>query len=81
MAKLLEDILKQKQEQQKASGFEHVAVRQEWIANCEKLMSKIAMWLQPLKDKNWLEIQSENISRFGKTSLGITKPDLYDSSF
>ena len=61
MAKLLEDILKQKQEQQKASEFEHVAVRQEWIANCEKLMSKIAEWLQPLKDKNWLEIQSENI--------------------
>ena len=61
MAKLLEDILKQKQEQQEASEFEHVAVRQEWIANCEKLMSKIAEWLQPLKDKNWLEIQSENI--------------------
>lgn len=61
MAKLLEDILKQKQEQQEASEFEHVAVRQEWIANCEKLMSKIAEWLQPLEDKNWLEIQSENI--------------------
>ena len=61
MAKLLEEILKHKQEQQKASEFEHVAVRQEWIANCEKLMSKIAGWLQPLKDKNWLEIQSENI--------------------
>ncbi len=61
MAKLLEDILKQKQEQQKASEFEHVAVRQEWIANCEKLMSKIAKWLQPLEDKNWLEIQSENM--------------------
>ena len=61
MAKLLEDILKQKQEQQKASEFEHVAVRQEWISNCEKLMSKIAGWLQPLEDKNWLEIQSENI--------------------
>ena len=26
-----------------------------------KLMSKIAEWLQPLEDKNWLEIQSENI--------------------
>ena len=61
MAKLLEEILKQKQEQQKASEFERVEVRQEWIANCEKLMSRITEWLQPLKDKNWLEIQSENI--------------------
>ena len=61
MAKLLEEILKQKQEQQEASEFERVAVRQEWISNCEKLMSKIAKWLQPLEDKNWLEIQSENI--------------------
>ena len=40
MAKLLEEILKQKQEQQEASEFERVAVRQEWISNCEKLMSK-----------------------------------------
>lgn len=61
MAKLLEDILKQKQEQQEASEFEHVAVRQEWISNCEELMSRITGWLQPLKDKNWLEIRSENI--------------------
>ena len=61
MAKQLEEILKQKQKQQKASEFKHVEVRQEWIANCEKLMSKIAEWLQPLEDKDWLEIQSENV--------------------
>ena len=61
MAKQLEVILKQKQEQQKASKFKRAEVRQEWISNCEKLMSKIAKWLQPLKDKNWLAIQPENI--------------------
>ena len=61
MAKQLEEILKQKQKQQKASEFKHVEVRQEWIANCEKLMSKITEWLQPLEDKDWLEIQSKNI--------------------
>ena len=61
MAKQLEVILKQKLEQQKASEFKRAEVRQEWISNCEKLMSKIAEWLQPLKDKNWLEIQSEDI--------------------
>ena len=61
MAKQLEVILRQKQEQQKASKFKRAEVRQEWISNCEKLMSKIAGWLQPLKDKNWLEIQSENM--------------------
>ena len=61
MAKLLEEILKQKQEQQEASEFKRVEVRQEWISNCEKLMSRITEWLQPFEDKNWLEIQSENI--------------------
>ena len=61
MTKQLEVILRQKQEQQKASKFKRAEVRQEWISNCEKLMSKIAGWLQPLKDKNWLEIQSENM--------------------
>lgn len=61
MTKRLEEILKQKQEQLKASEFEHVAVRQEWISNCEKLMSRITEWLEPFKDKNWLEIQAENI--------------------
>ena len=61
MAKQLEMILKQKQEQQKASGFKRAEVRQEWIANCEKLMSRITGWLQPLEDKNWLKIQSEKI--------------------
>jgi len=61
MAKQLEEILKQKQEQQKALEFKLVEVRQEWIANCEKLMSRITEWLQPLEDKNWLEIQSGKI--------------------
>lgn len=61
MAKLLEEILKQKRAQQEASEFASIAVRQEWISNCENLMSKITEWLQPLEDKNWLEIQSEDI--------------------
>ncbi len=43
------------------AATKHVEVRQEWIANCEKLMSRITEWLQPLEDKNWLEIQSGNI--------------------
>lgn len=61
MAKLLEEILKQKRAQQEASEFAHIAVRQEWISNCENLMSRITEWLQPLEDKNWLAIQSEDI--------------------
>ena len=61
MAKLLEEILKQKRAQQEASEFANIAVRQEWIANCENLMSRITEWLQPLEDKNWLEIQSGDI--------------------
>ena len=61
MAKLLGEILKQKQEQLEGSEFERVEVRQEWIANCERLMSRITEWLQPFEDKNWLETQSEKI--------------------
>lgn len=61
MAKLLEEILKQKRARQEASEFAHIAVRQEWISNCENLMSRITEWLQPLEAKNWLEIQSEDI--------------------
>ena len=61
MAKLLEEILKQKRARQEASEFAHIAVRQEWISNCENLMSRITEWLQPLQDKNWLAIQSEDI--------------------
>ena len=61
MAKLLEELLKQKRAQQEASEFASIAVRQEWISNCENLMSRITEWLQPLEVKNWLEIQSEDI--------------------
>ena len=61
MTKLLEEILKQKRAQQEASEFARIAVRQKWISNCENLMSRITEWLQPLEDKNWLEIQSEDI--------------------
>ena len=61
MSKLLEELLKQKRAQQEASEFAHIAVRREWISNCENLMSRITEWLQPLKAKNWLEIQSEDI--------------------
>lgn len=61
MAKLLEELLKQKRAQQEVSEFASIAVRQEWISNCENLMSRITEWSQPLEDKNWLEIQSEDI--------------------
>ena len=61
MSKLLEELLKQKRAQQEASEFVHIAVRREWISNCENLMSRITEWLQPLEAKNWLEIQSEEI--------------------
>lgn len=61
MAKLLEEILKQKRAQQEARASARIAVRQEWISNCENLMSRITKWLQPLEAKNWLAIQSEDI--------------------
>ena len=61
MSKLLEELLKRKRAQQEASEFAHIAVRREWISNCENLMSRITEWLQPLEDKNWLEIQSKDI--------------------
>ena len=61
MSKLLEEILERKRKQQVESEFEHVAVRQEWISNCEKLMSRITEWLKPLEDENYLEIQLEYI--------------------
>ena len=39
MAELLEELLKQKRAQQEASEFAHIAVRQEWISNCENLIT------------------------------------------
>ena len=61
MSRLLEEILERKREEQVASEFEHTSVRQEWISNCEKLMSRITEWLKPLEDENYLEIQLEYI--------------------
>lgn len=61
MSKLLEEILERKRKQQAESEFEHVAVRQEWISNCEKLMSRITEWLKPLEGENYLEIQLEYV--------------------
>ena len=55
MSRLLEEILERKREEQVASEFEHTSVRQEWISNCEKLMSRIT------EDENYLDIQLEYI--------------------
>ena len=61
MSKLLEEILERKRKRLTESEFEHVAVRQEWISNCEKLMSRITEWLKPLEGENYLEIQLEYV--------------------
>ena len=60
MSKRLEEILKQRYKRQAAELIEDV-LRQAWIVNCENLMSKITEWLEPLENKNYLEIQLETI--------------------
>ena len=80
MSRLLEEILERKREEQVASEFEHTSVRQEWISNCEKLMSRITEWLSLSKMKlsrNSVKVHSDS----GSVDWGITKAQPYNWSF
>ena len=57
----LEEVLKKKRQQQEAAEIDHDAVRQEWIASCEALISTILEWLQPLESQALLQVEQETI--------------------
>ncbi len=61
MSTRLEEILEQKRKQQEKSEINLEVVRQEWISNCLRLVSRVTEWLKPLEDQNYIEIRPETI--------------------
>ena len=61
MGARLEEVLRKKRQKQEAAEIDHVAVRQEWIANCEALMSTILEWLEPLENQAFLHVEKQAV--------------------
>ena len=57
----LEEVLKEKRKRQKATEIDHEAVRQQWISNCDALISTITEWLKPLENEALLQVEKAEL--------------------